>query len=465
MENIPADHSPVLVVDDDPGLLLSIKATLLSAGMPDPGLVEDSRRVVELVKQNGFQVVLLDLMMPHIDGLALLQQLSEELPDVECIVITAVDDVETAVKAMSLGAYDYLVKPLNSEKLIIVVSRALERYNLKQRLNLLNKPPSFSDLNHPEAFKEIIAADESMATVFRLVEAVAPTDYCVIINGESGTGKEMVARAIHRLSHRCRAPFIAVNMAAVSQTIFEDAFFGHTKGAFTDAVSEKMGFFEAADGGTLFLDEITELDPALQGKLLRVIEERELYRLGSTQVRNVDVRIIAATNRDISKEIERKRFRADLYYRLNMYNIKIPPLRQRSKDILPLARHFAGLHAEANGKRIDALAPELADALQAYHFPGNVRELEHIVASAVLLAEGPVLDLASAAQMLPQARSGDGPTQQALISLDEVEKRHILNVLKATCGNRVKAAEILGINASTVYRKIQKYGLTAESKP
>lgn len=458
MESIPDKATPILVVDDDQGLLLSIKATLLSAGMPEPALVSDSRRVLELVRRNQFQVILLDLMMPHIGGLDLLQQLNEKFPDIECIVVTAVDEAASAVQAMSLGAYDYLVKPLNSEKLIIVINHALERFNLRHELSLLKKKQSFADLSQPEKFDNIIAEDEAMALVFRQVEAVAPTDYSVVINGESGTGKEMLARVIHKLSNRGNAPFLAVNMAAFSKTIFEDEFFGHTKGAYTDADSERKGFFEAAHGGTLFLDEVTELDPSLQGKLLRVIEERELYRLGSTEVRNVDVRIIAATNRDITAEINKNRFRADLFYRLNMYNIKVPPLRERQNDILPLARHFIKLHAAANRKNIASLARDLAQSLLAYPFPGNVRELENMVASAVLLEQGNVLTLASMPQLAAFAAKSlnDG---HKLLPLDEIEKQHILKALKATAGNKAKAAEILGVNTTTVYRKIEKYRL------
>jgi transcriptional regulator with PAS, ATPase and Fis domain len=297
-----------------------------------------------------------------------------------------------------------------------------------------------------------------MALVFHQVEAVAGTDYSVVINGESGTGKEMLARVIHRLSNRSKAPFYAVNMASFSKTIFEDEFFGHAKGAYTDASSDRRGFFEAAHGGTLFLDEITELDPSLQAKLLRVIEEREFYRLGSTEIRNVNVRIIAATNRDVNEEIIKNRFRADLFYRINMYNIKIPPLRERKDDILPLANHFLNIHARANNKKIQDLAPDLAERLLQSSFLGNVRELENIIAGAVLLERGKTLTLASACNLLPY----NGPERRKnveLLTLDELERRHIKRVLEVTGGNRPKAAKILGINVSTVYRKLEKYNL------
>ena len=459
MESIPDKHTPVLVVDDDDGLLLSIKATLVSSGLPEPALVSDSRKVMALMRDHTFQLVILDLMMPHLNGIEVLEKIKGAYPDSECVVVSANDEVATAVEAMSLGASDYLVKPLNSEKLIALVNRSLEKFSVQDELARFGRKKVFSELKNPQAFADMVAEDESMALVFHQVEAVAGTDYSVVINGKSGTGKEMLARVIHRLSNRSKAPFYAVNMASFSKTIFEDEFFGHAKGAYTDASSDRRGFFEAAHGGTLFLDEITELDPSLQAKLLRVIEEREFYRLGSTEIRNVDVRIIAATNRDINEEIIKNRFRADLFYRINMYNIKIPPLRERKDDILPLAGHFLNIHARSNHKKITGLAPDLAERLLQSSFLGNVRELENIIAGAVLLERGKTLTLASARNLLPY----NGPERRKnveLLTLDELEKRHIKRVLDVTGGNRPKAAEILGINVSTVYRKLEKYNLT-----
>jgi len=459
MESIPDKNSPVLVVDDDEGLLLSIKATLVSSGLPEPVLISDSRDVMALMRNHHFQLVLLDLIMPHLNGIEVLEKIKHEFPDTECVVVSANDDLATAVDAMSLGASDYLVKPLNSDKLIAVVNRSLEKYNLQDELARFGGKKVFSELKNPQAFADMVAEDESMALIFHQVEAVAGTDYSVVINGESGTGKEMLARVIHRISNRSKAPFIAVNMASFSKTIFEDEFFGHAKGAYTDASSDRQGFFEAAQGGTLFLDEITELDPSLQAKLLRVIEEREFYRLGSTEIRNVDVRIIAATNRDINEEILQNHFRADLFYRINMYNIKIPPLRERKDDILPLARHFLKIHAGINRKKIQSLAPDLAERLLLSRFLGNVRELENIIAGAVLLEQGKTLTLASARNLLPY----HGPERRRnveMLTLDELERRHIKSVLEITDGNRPKAAKILGINVSTVYRKLEKYNLT-----
>jgi DNA-binding NtrC family response regulator len=458
MESIPAKDTPLLIVDDDEGLLLSMQATLISAGLPEPALASDSRRVIDLLKAHPFQLVLLDIMMPGLGGMELLRQIQDQHPEVECIVVSAVDDVPTAVKAMSDGASDYLVKPLNSDRLVALVQSYLEKCRLLRELAQHGEKRVFANLKRPEAFADLIAEDEAMALIFHQAEAVAGTDYSVVINGESGTGKEVIARVIHQLSNRSRAPFYAVNMASFSKTLFEDEFFGHARGAYTDAGGDRRGFFEAANGGTLFLDEITELDPALQAKLLRVIEEREFYRLGSTEIRSVDVRIIAATNRDIGEEILKGRFRADLFYRINTYNIKLPPLRERRKDILPLARHFLRIHAAANRKKIKDLTPEMGERLLNHPFPGNVRELENMMAAAVLLEKGKYLTVTSARSLLPY----DGPDRRRnvdLLTLEEVERRHIQRVLEVTGGNRPKAAKILGINVSTIYRKLEKLNL------
>ncbi len=460
MDSAYKNKSPILVVDDDEGLLLSIKASITSAGMPEPVLASDSWRVMDTIRNGSFHLVLLDLIMPEPGGMELLEQIKEAFPSIECIIITAVDDVPSAVQAMQFGAYDYLVKPINSERLIIAVTRALERYNLKNELALFERRQSFSDLKNPAAFEDIITEDPSMAMVFHQIEVVAPTDYNLVITGESGTGKEMVARVIHNLSTRSQGLFIAVNMASFSKTLFEDDFFGHTRGAYTGAVTEKKGFFEAAAGGTLFLDEIAELDPSLQGKMLRVIQEREFYRLGSTQVRDIDVRIISATNRDIKEEIEKERFRKDLFYRLNMFHIKMPPLREREKDIIPLALHFLRIYARSNKKNIHSIDPEFAQCLLEHNFSGNVRELESIIAKAVLMEASPVLTSSAVRDQLPIS-SPLQRVQGGLITLAEVEKNHILRALEITGNNRTQAARILGIGLRTLQRKLQEWAEAA----
>ena len=455
MKSIPSKKTPILIVDDDDGLLLSIKATLVSAGMPEPAVVSDSRRVMELLRSRKFTLVLLDIIMPHLGGMELLQRIKEEFPDIECVMVTALDEVKTAVQAMKFGAFDYLVKPLNSEKLIITVDHALERYNFRHERALFEKRQSFSDLKTPSAFKDFVAEDEAMAVVFHQVEAVGPTDYSVIISGESGTGKELLSLIIHSLSNRSGGPFLAVNMAAFNESLFDDEFFGHVRGAYTGALNERKGFFEAAQGGTLFLDEITELESSLQGKLLRVIQERELYRLGTTEARDIDVRIIAATNQDINEAVAKGRFRADLFYRLNMCRIEIPPLRERKGDILKLARHFLKAHAARIGRDIVAISPDLADGLLKYPFPGNVRELENIIAGAVLLERGKVLGLSSVRDTIPLS-GASRPNDENLLSLADLEKEHIFKILTETKGNRTRAAKILGIGLRTLQRKLKR---------
>jgi DNA-binding NtrC family response regulator len=458
MESV-SEQSPILVVDDDPGLLLSIKATLLSADLPEPDTISDSRLVMDRVRNNAYKIILLDLLMPHINGMELLEMIKKEFPETVCLIVTATDEVSTAIQAIRLGAYDYLVKPVDGENLVMIIQRALKRYHVRKEVARFADSQSFSDLANPQAFNDIVAEDKLMALVFCQVEAVAPTDYSVVITGESGTGKEMMARMIHQLSCRASGPFIAVNMAAFTQTLFEDEFFGHTKGAYTHAVSDKKGFFEAAHGGTLFLDEITELAPSLQGKLLRVIQEKEFYRLGSTSSKSIDVRILAATNRDILEEVKTERFRADLFYRLSMYTIKIPPLRERKNDILPLARHFVQKYGNNRAAPITSLSPELEQRLLEYAFPGNIRELENMMASAVLLEKSQALTLSSVRSLHAGPHVLHG-TCSGLMTLEAMEKEHILRVLKETGGNRKKAAVILGINTATVYRKIEKYRIS-----
>ncbi len=455
MESIPPNSPSVLVVDDDIGLLLSIKAAIVSSGMPEPALILDSSRVMEIIRANNFHLVILDLIMPEPGGMKLLQQIKEAFPSLECIIVTAVDDISSAVQAMKFGAYDYLIKPINGEKFIITINRALERYNLKNKLALFERSQTFSDLGNLSAFEGMVAEDPAMALVFHQVEVVAPTDYNIVITGESGTGKEMLARIIHNLSSRSTGPFVAVNMASFSKTLFEDDFFGHTKGAFTGATAEKQGFFEAARGGTLFLDEITELDSSLQGKMLRVVQERELYRLGSTQTRDINVRIISATNRDIKEEIKKGTFREDLFYRLNMFHINIPPLRERRDDVLPLAMHFLKVHAEKNNKTIRSLDPHFAQCLAAHSFPGNVRELENIIAKAVLLEKEQVLTGSSVRDLLPCDFPQGG--KDKIMTLEEVEKNHIRRALNATGGNRTQAAKMLGIGLRTLQRKLKEW--------
>ena len=445
--------SPILVVDDDRGLLLSIKAALVSTGLPEPTLLSDGSRVMDCIRDNQFQVILLDIVMPTVNGMDLLRDIKQEFPDIECVMITAMDDVSLAVQAIKFGAYDYLVKPVDRDKLTVVIKRAMEKYHLRHGLSLYERGQSFSDLKNPDCFRNMIARDEAMARVFHQAEMVAPTDYNLVITGESGTGKEMLARIIHDISPRREKPFIAVNMAAFSASLFEEEFFGHKRGAYTGAVTDKRGFFEAAHDGTLFLDEITEVDISLQGKLLRVIQEGTIYRVGSTDTRTVNVRLISATNRNIADEINRGAFRPDLFYRLNMFHITIPPLRERKDDILPLTRHFLEKHAQKTGKRINGWESELEERLMAYDFPGNVRELENMIAQAVLFETDHRLHTSSVSHLSLGPDSSPGTAQS--LKLDDVERQHIMQVLKHTGYNRTRAAKMLGIGLRTLQRKLK----------
>jgi DNA-binding NtrC family response regulator len=460
MESIPGKPAPVLIVDDDTALLTSIKAMLMSSGMPEPALVSDGRRVMPLLRDHPFQLVLIDLIMPHIRGLELLEEVKREFSSIECVIVTAVDDVSSAVQAMKFGAFDYLVKPLRRERLIITINNALEKYSIRHTVNMLEKSPKFSNLSNPSAFKEMIAADESMAAIFCQTETFAASDYNLLITGETGTGKELLARIVHRLSHRSEGPFIALNMGAFNKTLLEDEMFGHSKGAFTGATTDRKGFFEAAQGGTIFFDEITEMDHDLQGKLLRVIQERELYRLGSTDIRNLDIRIIAASNRNISEEVEKGNFRKDLFYRLNVCHIDIPPLRKRKKDILPLARHFMNIHSLKNKKDINSLAEDLSESVQNYSFPGNVRELENIIATCVLNEKSSALSLSSAGDLFPGSNTHINASNEPAL-LSDIERQHIFKILQTAGGNRTIAAEILGISLRTLQRKLKEYEKSA----
>jgi DNA-binding NtrC family response regulator len=461
MRNLP-EKSPILIVDDDEGLLFAIRAALLSAGLPDPALTSDSRTVCDLLRTHRFHLVLLDLIMPHLDGMTLLPRIKEISPMTECIIVTAVDKVDTAVQAMRFGAYDYLVKPLDLERTSIAISHALERYQLKQGMALFESPQNFSDLKHPDVFAGMVANDEAMALVFRQAEICAESDYNVMITGETGVGKGMLARIIHQLSARRKGPFVAVNMSAFSHSLFEDDIFGHIRGAYTGAVNDKKGFFEAARGGTLFLDEISELASSMQGKLLRVTEEKEFYRLGSTDLVNVDLRFISASNRDMNEAVASGHLRRDLYFRLNEYHIHIPPLRRRPKDIAALAAHFTRLHAGKNNRRVKHPSPELIEALKQYPFPGNVRELENIIASAVLKESGEELSLSSAGNLI-SVRKPVLPIDRDFISLEAMQKIHIEQALVVTGGNRTRAARLLGIGLRTLQRKLKTMGLEKDA--
>jgi DNA-binding NtrC family response regulator len=456
MEIIPPQPTPILIVDDEEPILRSFSLAVMRAGLPEPALLSDPTRVLDLLRGNNFHLVLLDQMMPRLDGMQLLGRIKAEFPEVECLMITALNDLPSAVKAVRHGAYDYLVKPVNEQKLVSEIKSALERYEQRYARSAHARAVSFGELQHPEAFTRILARDPAMAWVFQQVEAVAPSDYNVLISGETGTGKELLVDVIHALSKRSGGPLVKINMAAASQNLFSDDLFGHVKGAYTGAEASRKGFFEAAHGGTLFLDEVSELDSELQAKLLRVIQERVFYPLGSDKAVAADVRLICASNRDMIQEVKNNSFREDLYYRLNTVTIPVPPLRERGKDILLLARHFLQRHAAKAGKQIKGLAPDLANLLQNHPLPGNVRQLENFIASGVIFEKGALLSAASIPDILETASQQPeaGPGQPG--TLAEMEELLIQKTLQQCGGNRTQAAKKLGISLRTLQRKLKK---------
>ncbi|HPI36345.1 MAG TPA: sigma-54 dependent transcriptional regulator [Ignavibacteriaceae bacterium] len=445
-------NSQILIVDDEPAFLRSIRRLFWERGYENITIEQNSNLVLGLLKEKRFDLILLDISMPGIDGIELLENITVSYPEIPAIMVTAIDKIETALKAIKLGAYDYLTKPPDTERLFITVERALEQRLLKLERDSLRKPET--ELKPDGKFSDIITNSQLMFKVFELVKIFAPTNETILIDGETGTGKDLIAKKIHELSPRFKNPFISVNLAAISSSLFESELFGYEKGSFTGAVSDKKGFFEAANTGTLFLDEIGELNKELQGKLLRAIQYSEIYRIGSRKPIKLDLRIIAATNKELYKSVQTGDFRADLYYRLNRGFIHLPPLRMRSEDIKPLSEHFIRLGNSTYNKNVMGISNNIIEVLRSYEFPGNIRELENLILNSLAKTKDGELineiDLPVSKVNL-ETKPGTG-----LISLDEAEKKHILYVLDSVDGNLQKAAYILGVSERTMQRKIQK---------
>ncbi len=417
----------------------------------------DGVEAVERVREASPDLVLLDQRMPRLGGAEAVRALREVLPDLDIVVITAFGSVEEAVAALKIGATDYLTKPLDLDRLQIVLRKALERRTLmRENLELRQK------LAGGPRLEGIVGASGAMEEVLSTVARAAPTDATVLIGGESGTGKELVARAIHGASRRSAGPFVAVHCAALAESLLESELFGHERGAFTGADRARMGRFEAASGGTIFLDEIGEISPAVQVKLLRVLQERQVERVGSNVPVRLDVRLVAATNTDLMEAIGAGRFREDLFYRLAVVRVFIPPLRQRREDIPRLVEHFLAKHAEAGTHRVAGVSREAMDALLRYDYPGNVRELENLVQSAIVLARGDVLttdDLPAAVRTRVEEegltyRRFDGSLPQ---QVEGLERELIAKALAAEDGVQYRAAERLGISERTLRYKLEKY--------
>ncbi len=448
----------IIVVDDDRDFLDLFAQKLAGCGYSNVQIEDDPAKAAGRFEAGErFDLAMIDMTMPEMAGIELVQRIKAASPRTECIMVTAVNEARVAVECLRRGAYDYLVKPVSEEDLALSLARAMERMRLLALVDLSKqrRPPR---LANPAAFAPILTRSMEMMRVLREAELHAASDVPVLITGESGTGKELLARAIHAASMRAKAPFFAVNMASVSGSLFEAEFFGHTRGAFTGAEKERAGYLTRTDRGTLFLDEIGNLPPELQGKLLRVLQEGEFARLGSSRQTKVDLRFIAATNEDLASLIAAKRFRQDLYYRIRGGWLNLPPLRERKEDIPLLAEHFLKKAAPGTAIKEDALC-----LLVEYRFPGNVRELMTILQSAANLAQGrPV-----AAKHLPAQVAAYGAQacrQQAeaggIRSLAAVERAHILSAYRATGRNKSRTARELGIGLNTLRRRLKTYGET-----
>ena len=448
----------ILVVDDDPGVRESFR--LILEDHYDVLDVPDGPRALDVASASQIDLVLLDIRLPGMDGIEVLERIKAIDEGIEVILVTAVKTVRTAVAAMKLGAFDYLTKPFEEEELLSLARRALERRALEREVAFLR-----SELERAHDRDEIVGRHPAMQKLQALITQVARTATTVLITGESGTGKELVARAIHIQGPRRERPFVAVNPAAIAESLIESELFGHERGAFTGAHRRKLGRFELAQGGTLFLDEIGALRAELQVKLLRVLQEREMERVGGTRAVKIDVRVIAATNTNLKEAVQREAFREDLYYRLNVVQLVVPPLRERASDIPLLVEHFIRRGERELNKRIDGLSPEALAALQAYRWPGNVRELMNVIERCVVLAEGPVIQLNDLPldvllpQQMTKVRAAETlPLNEAT---DQFERQMVLRVLERVGWNLTEAGRILNVHRNSLRVKLARWGVRA----
>ena len=449
----------ILIVDDERSMRDVLSIMLRRAGY-GVMVASDGEEAIAHIDKELFDLVITDLKMPKAGGLDVLRAVKESAPESVVLIITAFASTESAVEAMKLGAYDYLTKPFQVDEVQLIVRNALEKRRLTTENMLLKR-----EVARPSP-TQIIGESEAMRKVFEMVRKVADTKSNVLISGESGTGKELIARAIHNNSGRSRLPFVTVNCSALPEPLLESELFGHMKGAFTGAVSNKAGLFEVANGGSIFLDEIGETTPAMQVKLLRVIQEREFRRVGGTRDMKVDVRVIAATNKDLEKAIADGSFREDLYYRLHVAVIRLPPLRERGRDALLLARHFLSRYAREYGRGDLQFAPEALTALSAHGWPGNVRELQNAVAQAAALAEANgVVSPALLPESLRRQKRSTGPTEDYRTRVDAHRRGLITEALERAGGNRSRAARDLGLSRQALLYLIRELNVAPRPRP
>ncbi len=446
-----ASRGRILIVDDEANARAALSEILREEGYTTE-TAADGFKALGKLEEFGPDLVLTDLKMPGLDGIGLMEKARDALPGATFVVMTAFGTIGSAVEAVKKGAYNYLTKPLDTQVLAVVVERAVERARLLQENSRLKEK-----LRERNPFGHVVATHPSMVNLLRMVEQVAPSRASVLILGETGTGKELVAEMIHRASPRAKAPLVRLNCAALSESLLESELFGHEKGAFTGAVGRREGRFEQAAGGTIFLDEVSEIPIGTQVKLLRVLQERSFERVGGNDTLKVDVRILAASNRDLRQRIAEGLFREDLYYRLNVVTLEIPPLRERETDVPELATFFLKRYADENGKRIEGLSDDALAALSAYSWPGNVRELENAMERAVVLCDGPRVET----RHLPASISADAaPPAMPRVpgtTIYDLERWAILRTLEACKGSTSKAATILGISPRKIQYKLHEY--------
>ena len=448
---------PILFVDDDQQILDVVSIYLKRNGF-SVDVVNNGLMAIEQVKQKEYAAIFTDLIMPEISGLDLLKTVKEASPSTEVIIVTGYGTIESAIEALKRGSYDYLQKPINFERLKILIDRIIEKRKL-QLENFLFKRRLKDRYN----YDQLVGKSAKMQQIYEVIDRISNGSPTILIQGESGTGKELVANVIHQNSVRKNRPFIPVNCGAITEGLLESELFGHVKGAFTGAIKDSIGLFKAADGGTIFLDEIAEVQPTLQVKLLRALQERKIRPVGDTRETEVDVRVIAATNKNLEEAIKNKMFREDLYYRLNVISLHMPSLREIREDIPHLVNHFLKKFSRESPREVARITPEALDLLMNYDWPGNVRQLENVMERAFALGVGDAIQVADLPPEVRRRLRGDTNGGDNGFNLSENERVLITRALRKANGNKGEAAKLLGINLTTVYRKMEKYRISEES--